>query len=80
MFKIFVGQCLVEAYHQRKKKRRNPLKNREILVKQAACIVGVLGCVELTFRKLWFGGAWCPDYRLHQIPFRIFDANYIVQA
>ena len=42
MFKIFVGNHLVEEYHQRKKEIRNPLKNCGIWVKLAVCIVSAL--------------------------------------
>lgn len=42
MFKIFVGNHLVEAYHQRKKEMRNPLKNCAIWVKLAVCIISAL--------------------------------------
>ena len=42
MFKEFVGYHLGEAYHQTKKEKRNPLKNRGVLVKLAICIIGAL--------------------------------------
>lgn len=42
MFKIFIGQQLVDAYHQRKREKRNPLKNCGSLVKLLVCIFGAL--------------------------------------
>ncbi|MBR5963474.1 MAG: SLC13/DASS family transporter [Bacteroidaceae bacterium] len=42
MFKNFVGYHLVEAYHQMKKEKRNPLKNHGVVIKLAICIVSAL--------------------------------------
>lgn len=67
MFKNFVGYFLVEAYHQKKKERRNPLKNNSVVVKLAICIVSALVVWNLPSRCFCAEGLTVVEQRVMAI-------------
>lgn len=67
MFKIFAGQQLVEAYHQSKKDKRNPLKNSGSMVKLLVCIIGSLIVWNLPTDSLFAGELTVVEQRVMAI-------------